>query len=61
MGTHMEYSYEIMLVAVKAVVEEGEASRDIMARYSVTNALTFQTWRRKYRAHGEEGLKLKPK
>ncbi len=34
--THMKYSYEIMLAAVKAVVEEGEASRDVMARYGIT-------------------------
>lgn len=60
LGTYrMKYSYETKLAAVKAVVDEGQSTSDVMLKYGIVSKQTFKTWKRIYRSQGEQGLQSK--
>lgn len=57
----MKYTYETKLAAVKAVVDEGRSTPEVMLEYGIVSTKTFKTWRTIYRKQGAEGLLSKAK
>lgn len=54
-GKNKSYTFEFRLKVVKEFLS-GEALRDLEEKYEVNNSI-ISTWAKKYREHGEDGLK----
>lgn len=54
------YSYELKVAVIKGSMK-GLSSSELMEKYGVLNDTQIETWLRKYRAEGWEGLRQKKK
>ena len=55
-----KYSYELKVALIKDSMK-GLSSSELMEKYGVLNDTQIETWMRKYRAEGLEGLRQKKK
>lgn len=57
--TKTVYPFELKLAAVKARLEEGTSTREVVEEFSIGNSSTLEEWCRRYRAGGEDALRPK--
>lgn len=55
-----KYSYELKVSVIKDSMR-GMSSTELMEKYGIRNVTQIETWLRKYRAEGWEGLRQKKK
>ena len=55
---YKKYSYELKVKVVKESLD-GASTRDLVKKYNIKNDTQIETWLRKYREEGFEGLKKK--
>lgn len=56
-----KYAYEQKVAAASAVVDDGMAKADAMARFGIASLAPLERWCRLYREGGAEALRPKPK
>ena len=59
--THRSYPWELKVEAARAVVEDGEAKADVMARFEIASLSPLERWCGAYREDGPDALRPKPK
>jgi transposase len=59
--THQGYSFELKLEVVQRFLDGEEAKTTLAEAYKLSSPTLLETWVRKYRSQGEDGLRPKAK